>query len=163
MIRRFFVWLHRWSGLVMAAFLIVVGLTGSLLAFNVELERVFAPQLFAAPRPGVARLDLAALAERAGAMVPRGRVEGITFTEPDQASVYFTARTDSATGKPFDLGFTEFFLDPWTGEELGRRRRGDLSQGLINLMPFIYEVPLDARDRKHGPVDAGHCGAGLDA
>jgi uncharacterized iron-regulated membrane protein len=140
MIRPFFVWLHRWSGLVMAAFLIVVGLTGSLLAFNVELERVFAPQLFAAPRPGVARLDLATLAERAEAMVPRGRVVGITFTEPDQASVYFTARDDLATGKPYDLDFTEFFLDPWTGEELGRRRRGDLSQGLINLMPFIYEL-----------------------
>ena len=43
------VWLHRWVGLAMAGFLVVVGLTGSLLAFDHELERVFAPQLFAAP------------------------------------------------------------------------------------------------------------------
>jgi uncharacterized iron-regulated membrane protein len=31
-------------------------------------------------------------------------------------------------------------MDPWTGAELGRRRRGDLSQGRLNLMPFIYEL-----------------------
>lgn len=139
-LRHLFVWLHRWSGLVMAAFLIVVGLTGSLLAFNVELERVFAPQLFAVEKPGAARLDLATLAERAQALVPKGHLELVAFTEPDQVSVSFTARNDPATGRPYDLGFTEFFLDPWTGEELGRRRRGDLSQGVVNLMPFIYEL-----------------------
>ena len=41
------VWLHRWVGLLIAAFLVLVGLTGSLLAFNTELERAFAPRLFA--------------------------------------------------------------------------------------------------------------------
>ena len=34
MIRRYFIWQHRWTGLLMASFLFVVGLTGSLLAFN---------------------------------------------------------------------------------------------------------------------------------
>lgn len=138
--RAVFVWLHRWTGLCLTAFLIVVGLTGSLLAFNVELERIFAPQLFAQPRPGVAPLDLATLAERAQALVPQARVDAVLMTEDDQASVYFTPLPDSATGKPHDLGFTEFFINPWTGEELGRRIRGDLSQGRINLMPFIYEM-----------------------
>lgn len=56
-IRPFFVWVHRWAGLLMAVFLlavfllavflIVVGLTGSLLAFNAELERLISPQLYA--------------------------------------------------------------------------------------------------------------------
>jgi uncharacterized iron-regulated membrane protein len=36
------------------------------------------------------------------------------------------------------IGFDQLFLDPWTGVELGRRMHGDLSQGVINLMPFIY-------------------------
>ena len=35
---------------------------------------------------------------------------------------------------------SRLFLDPWSGEELGRRRPGDLSQGLINLMPFLLEL-----------------------
>jgi uncharacterized iron-regulated membrane protein len=140
MIRGVFVWLHRWVGLLMTVFLVIVGLTGSLLAFNNELEHVFAPQLFAKPHPSEAKLDLAALAERAATLVPRARVVGVTMTEPDQAAVGFRPDTDPATGKPFELGFTQFYADPWTGAELGRRRRADLSEGLINFMPFIYKL-----------------------
>ena len=140
MIRRASVWLHRYSGLVMAAFLLVTGVTGSILAFNVELERLISPQLFATPRPGVPRLDLASLAERASREVPHGRVRSVTLVDADQVSVNFSPRTDPATGRPYPLGFTEFFIDPWDGHELGRRIRGDLSQGVINLMPFIYEL-----------------------
>lgn len=133
------VWLHRWLGLLMAGFLIVVGLTGSLLAFNTELERVFAPQLFAHPR-AAPKLDLATLAQKAQQQVPHGRLQAVTLTEPDQVSAWFVAENDPATGGERPLGFTEFFVDPWTGLELGRRQRGALSQGLVNLMPFIYEI-----------------------
>ncbi|MGO8847822.1 MAG: PepSY-associated TM helix domain-containing protein [Methylocella sp.] len=139
-VRRVAAWLHRWVGLLMAGFLIIVGLTGSLLAFNSELERLISPQLYATPRPGVAPLDLATLAERAETLVPQARVEGVLFTEADQAVIAFVARNDPTTGNPYNLGFTQFFVDPWTGEELGRRIRGDLSQGLVNLMPFIYKL-----------------------
>lgn len=138
--RRLFVWLHRWTGLAMAGFLIIVGLTGSLLAFNTELERIFAPQLFAKPRPGVAPLDLATLAERAQALVPQRKIASVTYQEPDQVSVSFEPRNGLATEGESDLNFTDFFVDPWTGEELGRRRNADLSQGFVNLMPFIYDL-----------------------
>ncbi len=138
--RPIWVWLHRWVGLTMAGFLVVVGLTGSLLAFDHELERVFAPQLFAVSRAGVAPLDLATLAERAQLQVPHGKVNAVTFIQPDQVLVAFDARKDSVTGQPFRLGFDEFYLDPWTGQELGRRTRAVLSEGLINVMPFIYEL-----------------------
>ena len=43
--RHFWVLLHRWAGLAMAAFLIVVAITGSFLAFYPELERLINPQL----------------------------------------------------------------------------------------------------------------------
>ena len=140
MIRSFWVWLHRWAGLAMAVFLILVGLTGSLLAFKTDLERLICPKIYAMPRPGVPPLDLATLAERAETLVPQGRVAGVFLTEPDQALVTFDPREDPATGKPYELDFGQLFVDPWSGEELGRRRFDDLSQGLINLMPFIYEL-----------------------
>ncbi len=111
--RHFWLLLHRYTGLAMAVFLLMVGLTGSMLAFNSELERIFAPQLFAVPHPGIAPLDLATLAERAEALVPQARVISVGFTETDQASIYFEARKNLATGEPYDLGFTEFFVDPW--------------------------------------------------
>lgn len=140
MTRYFLVLMHRYAGLGMTVFLVVVGLTGSLLAFNSELERVFAPQLFAPPKHGVAPLDLATLAVRAQTLVSQARVGGVSFTEIGQVTVSFIPGKDPATGKPYNLGFTQLFVDPWTGEELGRRKRGDISQGLINLMPFIYKL-----------------------
>ena len=139
-IRRVFVWLHRWVGLLLAGFLIVVGLTGSLITFNSELERLVSPQLFAPSRPGFTHLDLGTLAARAESLAPEARVEGVSFTAPDQAVAQVVPRANPATGHPFALGFDQLFLNPWTGEELGRRMNGDLSQGLINLMPFIYDL-----------------------
>jgi len=124
----------------MAAFLIVVGLTGSLLAFNTELERVFAPQLFAKLRPNTPRLDLATLAARAERLVTNGRIFSVTTTEPDQIFVYILPRDTGGSNAASELAFDELYLDPWTGEELGRRKRGNLSQGVINLMPFIYDL-----------------------
>ena len=59
---------------------------------------------------------------------------------PDQVSIWCSPRTDPITGQPHQLSFDQLFLDPWTGEELGRRRTGDISQGRINLMAFIYKL-----------------------
>ncbi|HXW72572.1 MAG TPA: PepSY-associated TM helix domain-containing protein [Methylocella sp.] len=140
MIRQFFVWLHRWAGLTMTVFLILVGLTGSLLAFKTDLERLICPRIYATPRPGVPPLDFATLAERAEALVPQGQVLTVALEEPDQALVVFEPSEDPVTGKPYELDFGQLLLDPWSGAELGRRRSGDLSQGLINLMEFIYEL-----------------------
>ncbi|HEY8126517.1 MAG TPA: PepSY-associated TM helix domain-containing protein [Methylocystis sp.] len=140
MARPLFVWLHRWVGLAMAGFLVVVGLTGSLLAFNMELERVFAPRFFAKAPAGAAPLDLATLAERARALVPQGRLIYLAHAAPDQTRAYFEPLENPETHAPYDLGFTDFFVDPFTGAELGRRRNADLSQGVINLMPFVYEL-----------------------
>jgi len=140
MIRGALVFLHRWTGLLMAAFLAVIGLTGSALAYNTELERVFAPQLFAHPRPNIPALDVGTLAARAQALLPQARVRGVVYIQPDQVQVYFEPRINPSTGSFYPLGFNEFFLDPWSGTELGRRHRGDLREGRINVMPFIYEV-----------------------
>jgi len=140
MIRNFFVWLHRWAGLVMAGFLVLVSLTGSLLAFWSDLEKLICPQLYAKPRPGVAQLDLATLAERAQALVPQCRVAGVDFFRPDQVWVSFESHhMDPATFESCNLGFNQLLVDPWTGAELGRRNFGDLSQGRVNLLPFIYQ------------------------
>jgi len=137
MIRSVFVWLHRWVGLAMTFFLVIVGLTGSLLAFNEELERVFAPQIFAKIRPGVPPLDLATLAEKAP-VIAHAQLAEVARIGPDQAIARYDAERTPGTRERYDIGFTQLFLDPWTGEEIARRRRGDLSEGLINLTPLIY-------------------------
>lgn len=139
---------HRYAGLTMTVFLIIVALTGSLLAFRTELERLVAPQLFARDPSGTP-LDPATLIERGQAVEPRVRVLGVSLKE-GRAELEFRPRVDPATGKRFALDFDEILLDPYTGKELGRRRNGDISQGLVNLMPFIRLVHGDLAWRPGG-------------
>ena len=141
MIRRLFVRLHRWTGLLMTGFLVVVGLTGAMLAYKIEIDRQINPQLFAKPKPGAKRLDLATLAERAEEIVAQARVAYFFDGVPDQVSLRCVPRSNPATGKPYELDFDHIFLNPWTGEELGRRREFDISRlSRINLIPFIYQL-----------------------
>jgi uncharacterized iron-regulated membrane protein len=142
MIRHCFVWVHRWTGLLMAGFLVIVGLTGSLLAYRIQIDRLINPQLFAKPpKSGVQRLDLATLAERAEAAAPQARVAYFNDDVPDQVSIRCAPRVNPATGKPYQLDFDHIILNPWTGEELGRRSEYDIQHvRRINLMAFLYDL-----------------------
>lgn len=64
MARALWVWLHRWAGLAMAGFLIVVGLIGSLLAFYSELNHWLTPEIYPGPHAGT-ELSVGSLARRA--------------------------------------------------------------------------------------------------
>lgn len=112
MTRRFWVLLHRYARLYMALFLIVAGVTGSLIAFYDELDCAVNPRLFRVTPRGTA-LDAPALIERAEAGVPEGRVTDIILHRaPDQsAMVRMEPRTNPATGQPYVLDFTERGLD----------------------------------------------------
>ena len=138
--RSLWVRLHRWAGLAMAGFLIVVGLTGSLLAFHSEMERLINPQLYPEPPAGQARLSLGELAARAERLAPQAQVRSVSFGEPGWGGIWLAPRTDPTTGQPYALEFDQLFLDPYSGEELGRREWGAISQGLINLMPFVFKL-----------------------
>ena len=126
----------------MAGFLIVEAVTGSILAFREPLDRLFAPQLFATPRPGVPPLGLAALARRAELLVPGARV-GYFSVEDRQAVMHMLPRTPAAGDRSGAPGFDRLYLNPWTGDELGRRLEGDISQGWINFVPFIYRLHMN--------------------
>ena len=137
--RTFFVWLHRWAGLAMTIFLVIVGLTGTLLAFRSPLDRLLNPQLFASARPGQRVLDLATLAERAEQQEPQARPAFFSI-EDGQVVMAVEPRKDSASGKPYKVGFDQLYLSPYTGDILGRRRHGDYSNLRLNFMPLIYDL-----------------------
>jgi len=139
MTRHFWVLLHRYTGLAMAGFLIIVGLTGSLLAFNSELEHAITPQLYAVDAGG-ARLAAAALIARAEALVPTAEVNYLSLGDAESVLASMSPRIDAATGKAYELGFDQLILNPYTGQELGRRTWGAISEGMINLMPFVYKL-----------------------
>jgi len=139
MVRRIIVWLHRWTGLLLAGFLILEGLTGSVIAFYGDLERLVSPQYYATPKPGAPTLGAATLAERAEALVPQAQ-DCVFDLRPDQfIASWCKPRDNPSTGKPYELGFTRLILDPWTGAELARlEHEDDLLRGPQALLPFIY-------------------------
>jgi uncharacterized iron-regulated membrane protein len=146
-LRRALLPIHRYVGLALVPFLIVLGLTGSIITYDAELERTISPQLFATSRPGDSPLGLAALAQRAEALAPETRLAYI-IRRSDQAIARMRPRSGTSGPAP-QIDFDQIFLDPFTGAELGRRREGDLSQGLINLVPFVYSLH---RDLAAGPT-----------
>lgn len=118
----------------MAGLLLVVGITGSLLAFYPELERLINPRFYPA-RSSCAPLGLGELAELAAALEPGGQVNGMLL-EANQGATLALLGPRSAVALPFD----HLFLDPCTGAELARRRAGAISDGWINFMSFVYQL-----------------------
>lgn len=142
MIRRFWVLVHRWAGLAMAGFLILVSLTGSLLAFLPELDRAINPHLYVEERAS-APLSPGQIAQRAIALAPFAEVTNVNMGDPGRAEVFVAGRTDTANGEPYDLGFNLMFLDPYSGKELGHTNWGEITLGFTNFMSFIYKLHFD--------------------
>ena len=130
--------MHRYAGLLMAGFLIVTGVTGSALAWKDELEAVMLPAVFrvAPPTPGAAPLDALLLRESVAARFPQAQVSYAPLSAPPGHSMVFYLR------QPEDapLASDEVFVDPYTGTILGQRRWGEISEGAINLLPFIERL-----------------------
>jgi uncharacterized iron-regulated membrane protein len=105
--------LHRWLGLGFGAWLVLLGLTGALMAFAPEIEA----RHVAAPAGGPA-LPLPALVEAAAAAAP------------DTAAALLRVRPPTAPGESLRADFqlpqgrTSLHLDPATGAVLGEVRWG---------------------------------------
>jgi uncharacterized iron-regulated membrane protein len=116
---------HRWVGLVMAGFLFISGVTGAVISWDHELDDILNPHLMhaRAEGPSKAPLELAKVIE---ARDPRVQVTFVPLApEPGEAYAFgVSPRQDPATGKLFTPGYNQIFLDPATGEELGRREWG---------------------------------------
>lgn len=132
---------HRWLGLVTAAFLFVSGVTGAVISWDHELDEWLNADLFEARTVGapLPPLELAAKVEAAD---PRIRASFVSLQhEPGRASLIgVQPRVDPSTGKLFSPGYNQVFLDPVSGARLGDREWGAVSIARENLMPFLYKL-----------------------
>lgn len=143
--RQFWVICHRWAGLTIALFLTIAGFTGIFLAFNDELEGLFATHLVSAtpPSPGARPLDPLAIRAKVMAAYPGAVIDYTPLAhEPGQALTYYVSRLDPVTGEVDEWSdeWDQLFVNPYTGAVQGTRKWGDISQGSFNLMPFVYRL-----------------------
>ena len=99
MTRQFWVIVHRYAGLYMAAFLVVAGLTGSIMAFEPQIDAWLNPPIRVAAN-GRAPLDPVVLYDRMVAAEPRCRPAGnvvLGGTPPGEAIGYWARRRAPTT------------------------------------------------------------------
>lgn len=140
--RQVLVKVHRYIGLALAPFIIIIAATGSIVTFYDELERtVNSQQRVVQPREQAWRLqDLLAVRERLEAQDPRSHVFSLQFPQRPDESVFSRVQgaIDPASGQPFKLDYNEVFADPYTGERLGERFFGNFSLQAEDLVSQIY-------------------------
>lgn len=139
--RSILVRLHRWFGIGTALFLFMSGLTGSIIAWNEELDALLNPDFYHA-RTNAPALPALEIANRVEAADPRLRITYLPLgVAPGRTlQIRVAGRIDSLTHKPYDLGFNQLAIDPATGIVQGRREWGALSVRRLNLLPFIYQL-----------------------
>jgi len=132
---------HRWTGLTVALFLIVAGLTGAVTSWDHELDEWLNADIMATPGRGELRAPLA-LAAVVEAADPRVQVSYISLGLEEGHAASFLVRplTDPTTGKPYLLDYNNVFVDPVTAEITGQRDSLAVSLSRRSLMPFLRTV-----------------------
>lgn len=140
--RRLLVVLHRWSGLMITGFLFVTGITGAIISWDHELDEWLNAHLTASRASGPAR-DALQLAQELEERHPQVQVAYAPLAiEPGHAlSFWVEPRVDPHTGQRYTPGFNQVFVDPFTGEELGKREWGAVwPVTRENFVSFLYKL-----------------------
>lgn len=142
--RHAFVLVHRWAGLFTAVFLFIAGLTGAVISWDHELDEWLNPHLFDAriTDPAAAPLPALTLVEKLEAADPKTKVTFFTLAGERGHTSQFSVepRVDPSTGQPYVLDYNQVFLEPSTGDVVGKRYWGRISLDPENLLPFLYKL-----------------------
>lgn len=143
MFRQYFLLFHRYAGFFMAFFLIIVGVTGSIIAFYDELDAWLNPNLYFVQNTSE-HLPLDTMVQHVEQSVLQGRgtIRYIQFPRNAQDSMRFIVLSGdgfSEEDKP-PLDFNWVFADPYTGNVLGTRKFGAFRWDRIHILPWLYEL-----------------------
>ncbi|MBX3661968.1 MAG: PepSY domain-containing protein [Burkholderiales bacterium] len=152
--RAIWVVVHRWCGLATAMFLFVAGLTGAIISWDHEIDEWLNSHLFETTSRGAVKspLDLARSIE---ATDPRVRVTFVPLQHEEGHALIFGVqpRVNPATGRLFDPGYNQVFVDSVTGETLGRREWGKVALDREHLMSFLYKLHYSLHIPEMGGID----------
>ncbi|MGD9803292.1 MAG: PepSY-associated TM helix domain-containing protein [Hyphomicrobiaceae bacterium] len=139
--RAVFTVLHRWTGLFIGVFLIVSGITGAIISWDHELDEWLNPHLFKARKEGSPK-DPHELARFVEASDQKGRVTfySLGFEPGHTTSFFVEPRVDPATGELFSLDYNQVYVEPSTGEIVGKRYWGAISLSSENILSFLYKL-----------------------
>ncbi|MDD2720846.1 MAG: PepSY-associated TM helix domain-containing protein [Gallionella sp.] len=144
--RNAIVYLHRWVGLAVLAFVGLAAITGTILAFDKELDGWLNDDWYTVLPQGE-RLSMDALVPAAEKFYPGKRVTFVRTGEEASSAYQFYLRTPAAKG---DDNFENFFknntkyhqvfINPYTAEVLGGRVNGEVGLDKRHLIGFLLKL-----------------------
>ncbi len=137
--RRLWTVIHRCIGLAVAGFLFLAGLTGAIISWDQELDALLNRDLHNVSSKG-AYLDPLAMAHAIETRDPRAWVVRVplAFEEGRSAQFLVAPKVNAKTDEPYDIGYNEVYVDPVSGQEVGRRNWGHFSPDRRHIVSFLY-------------------------
>jgi uncharacterized iron-regulated membrane protein len=141
--RATFTVVHRWFGLITAGFLFFSGVTGAIISWDHQIDEWLNARLFVATttKPALPGVELARIFEQRN---QTGQVINLQLTPEkvgDSLSFFVMPRIDPATGRRYVLDYNQVFVDPGSGDELGRRYVGAVwPVTRENFVSFLYKL-----------------------
>ena len=144
-IRKKLLQVHRWSGIGLAALLVIAGVTGALLSFHHEIDALLNPGLHRTA-PGTKRAALDDIAKTIEAKHPHLVVGYFLFADNPASSIHVILNTREAAAEGrLDRDSprpTEVYADPTSGQLLGERNWGEIGGTRAHIMPMIYRLHM---------------------
>ncbi|MCW5607587.1 MAG: PepSY domain-containing protein [Nitrosomonas sp.] len=140
--RVFWTIVHRWIGLVTAVFLFLTGITGAVISWDHELDELLNPHLVETHSSGPIQSPLL-LAQQVEERYPEIAVQFIPLMVETGKSLELgvDARVDPVTNRLFEPGFNQIFIDPVSGDELGKREWGAVWPiSKETFVSFLYKL-----------------------
>lgn len=145
-LRRIIFWLHLSAGLIAGSVVLVMSITGVLLAFERQLTEWADRDLrVVPPEAGVSRSSISAL------------IVGVSAAEPDAMPSGLTLRSDPAAPAAINLGRERtMLLNPYTGAILGEgsKRARDFFRSVTNVHRWLG---ISEENRATGRAITGAC------
>lgn len=124
--RQICLWIHRYTGLMMAAFLMMAGVTGALLAFHDELDDVFNQRLAYVEPAKIAPLSIATLHDTVISNYPGYGFSTLPVTvEPKRAVVFVVDKYKGDVKVAPEPLFQEVYINPYNAEIIGTRDKNE--------------------------------------
>ena len=138
--------IHRYTGLGIASFLIVVGITGSVIAFAGELDRALNPNWFTVEPKGK-QMPASKMVIEVQDHFKNALVEHIAIPKlPEDAAILSLTSKRGADPIVDD----QVFLNPYTGDIIGQRVWGELGLDRARIIPFLYKLHYSLHLNKTG-------------
>ena len=142
-VRNLAFYLHRYLGLVLGLLLIFIGITGSLLIFEREIENFSVSRQFGNVIPQEQAVSLDRVTENARSTYPDWDIEYIKWSENPQKPLTLRMVERDINPNIYMDGEHQVFIDPYTGNVLGDRiERYTYYRFLLNLHYRLF-IPGD--------------------